>query len=256
MGSSMLEKTDGVVIKTQDYRETHKIVTLFSKKLGKISTIARGSNRPKSQLAAITQPFVFGHYLIYVSRGLSTMQQGEMIKMFRSIRHDIYKTAYVSYMMELTDKLLEQRRQQLYLYDQFIKTIQWIEDHEGEESYINIPIFMYELKLYTYAGFAPVVDQCVHCQQKQVPLHAFSLSLGGLLCESCLTHDRSAYKVSYTMGKLLYIFKHKNLEQIGNISMKEENITLLRKLLNAYYDMYGSYYIKSRNFLKQLDHLK
>ncbi len=45
----MLEKMQGIVIKTQDYGETHKIVTLFSNKLGKIAAIARGAKKPKAE---------------------------------------------------------------------------------------------------------------------------------------------------------------------------------------------------------------
>ncbi|MYL60323.1 DNA repair protein RecO, partial [Virgibacillus halodenitrificans] len=52
----MLEKVDGVILKTQDYGETHKIITIYSRKLGKISTLARGAKKTKSRMAAVTQP--------------------------------------------------------------------------------------------------------------------------------------------------------------------------------------------------------
>jgi len=247
----MLEKIKGMIIKTQDYGETHKIITIFSKKLGKFTAIARGANKPKSRMAAVTQPFIYGDFLVYVSTGLSTIQQGEIIQSFRAIREDIIKTAYVAYMMELTDKLIEQRSPAIYIYDQLEKTMQWIENNED----VEIPVMMYELKLYQYGGFAPVVNQCVSCGNQQAPF-SFSIREGGLLCARCLGVDSHALSISNNLARLLHIFLNVGLERVGNISIKQENIQLLRDLLNAYYDTYGGYYLKSRNFLNQLDLLK
>ncbi|WP_163970029.1 DNA repair protein RecO [Oceanobacillus halotolerans] len=246
----MLEKLEGIIIKTQNYGETHKIVTLFTKKLGKISGIARGAKKPKSRMAAVTQPFIYGEFLVYVQSGLSTMQQGEVIQSLRAIREDIIKTAYAAYIIELTDKLLESREPDGYLYDQLFQTLTWIADNEESE----VPMMMYELKMYQKGGFAPTVDHCVNCGKK-ASSYTFSIAEGGLLCERCQYLDPQSRDVSPVIPKLLQLFLNVGLEQVGNISVKEENRTKLRTLLDAYYDQYGGYYIKSRKFLQQLDKL-
>ncbi len=38
---------EGIILKTQDFKETHKIVTIFSKRIGKFSAIARGAKKTK-----------------------------------------------------------------------------------------------------------------------------------------------------------------------------------------------------------------
>src|SRR5690625_1999699 len=248
----MLENIKGVVIKTRDYGETHKIITIFSNKLGKLSGVARGSNRPKSRMAAVTQPFIQGNYLVYVSRGLSTIQQGEIIESFRHIRDDIIKTAYTAYIMELTDKLIEEKQPVPFIYEQFIQTMHWINSFSGAEYYLEIPVLMYELKLYAYGGFAPVVDHCVNCQNKNDKIVAFSIQNGGILCVQCSRDDPRALHIPENIAKLFRLLRHITIERLGNISVKEENIQLMRKIINSYYDAYGSYYLNSRNFLKQL----
>ncbi|WP_106497116.1 DNA repair protein RecO [Lentibacillus sp. Marseille-P4043] len=244
----MLEKVEGIVIKTQDYGETHKIVTIFSKKVGKFAAIAKGAKKPKSRMAAVTQPFILGEFFVYMNTGLSTIQQGEIVQSFRAIREDIIKTAYTAYLVELTDKLLDQHTPDVYLYDQLNRTLYWIAENERAE----IPIMMYELKLFAKGGFAPTVDCCVNCGCKEAPF-SFSISEGGLLCTRCLHLDQDAIALPNVLVKLLHVFLHAGLEQIGNISMKEKNIRLLRQLLDAYYDRYGGFYIKSKKFLNQLD---
>ncbi|TMN20991.1 DNA repair protein RecO [Lentibacillus cibarius] len=246
----MLEKMEGIVIKTQNYGESHKIVTLFSDKLGKIAAIARGAKKPKSRMAAVTQPFIIGEFFIYVNSGLSTIQQGDVIDANRQIREDILKTAYASYVAELTDKLTDSQTPDPQLYKQLNETLNWMAEKEDAA----IPIMMYELKIFIRGGFSPVLDKCVHCGNKAGPF-VFSIAEGGFLCPQCKHFDREAISLSDKLAQLLWIFAEVELERIGTISVKEENRKLLRQIIDAYYDAYGGYYLKSKRFLRQLDKL-
>lgn len=248
----MLEKVDGIVLKTQDYGETHKLVTIYTKKIGKITAIARGAKKTKSRMAAVTQPFIHAQFLMYIKQGLSTIQQGEIIHSFRSIREDITKTAYAAYLAELTDKLVDDKYANPFLYNQFYQTINWID--ENNFNHIAIPVMMYELKIYQQSGFALNTDTCIMCDHNTPP-YSFSIKEGGLLCSKCINVDPEAVKLSQRAVRLLSIFKHTALERVGNISIQKENEHLLRQLLDAYYDQYGGYFLKSKKFLKQLDQL-
>lgn len=247
----MLEKIEGMIIKTQEYSETHKIVTIFSKKTGKFSALARGAKKPKSRMAAVSQPFIYGSFLVYLNKGLSTIQQGDILNSYRSIREDIIKTAYTAYVAELTDKLLDTKEPDVYIYNQFMLTIDWI----AENTDSMIPILMYELKLYKKGGFAPVVDRCVNCQRDS-NLTVFSINEGGMLCSNCRNVDSYALNLSSRVMKLLNLFLQVDLDQVGSISVKQTNQDLLRQLLDAYYDRYGGYYLKSRRFLRQISKLE
>ncbi|MEN1970679.1 DNA repair protein RecO [Lentibacillus sp. N15] len=247
----MLEKMEGIVIKTQDYGETHKIVTIFSKKIGKFAAIARGAKKPKSRMAAVTQPFIHGEFFVYIHTGLSTIQQGEIVNSLRTIREDIVKTAYAAYIVELTDKLVDEKTSDAFIYNQLLLTMDWITTHESAD----IPIMMYEMKLFNKGGFAPTVNQCTNCGSTDTPF-SFSIIEGGLLCKNCQHIDPYAIGVTNTLARLLYLFSNVGLERIGNISVKAETINKLRQILDAYYEHYGGYYIKSKRFLKQLDKFK
>lgn len=247
----MLEKINGIIIKTRDYGETNKIVTIFSKKLGVFSALARGAKKPKSRMAAVVQPFIYAQFFVYVNKGLSTIQQGEIIDSYRVIREDIIKTAYAAYIGELSDKLIEHQVQVAYLFDQFMLTLDWIRKHED----VQIPVMMYEMKLYEHGGFLPVITQCVNCHSKSAPFH-FSVSEGGLLCRQCVRLDEFAIPLTNVLVRLLYTFAKTSLDQVGSISVKEENVAILRTLLDNYYDKYGGHYLKSKRFLSQLDKLK
>lgn len=249
--SKVLDKVKGIVIRTQDYGETNKIVTIYSANAGKFSAVARGAKKPKSRMAAVTQPFIYGEFMTYLSSGLGTIQQAELIHSFREIREDIFKTAYASYILELTDKLVDSRQANAFLFQQLYLTLEWIA--QGKD--IAVPIMMYEMKLFAVGGFAPVVDHCVNCRSKQFPF-AFSIAEGGLLCPKCRHKDPHAIGIPDPVAKLFHVFANADLKRVGQVSVKPDNLKRLRILLDAYYDQYGGYFLKTKKFLNQLDKLK
>lgn len=243
----MLQKTIGIVLRTQDYGETHKLVTIFTKDIGKITAISRGANKPRSRLSAVSQLFIEAEFLLYIPRGLATLRQGDIISTFRHIRTDLSRTAYAAYIIELTDRLIEEKRPDPYIYAELNRTLKYIND---EEDYL-IPVMMYEMKLFQKGGFAPIVDRCVNCNRNE-HLYAFSVQEGGVLCERCVPIDRYAVRLPASLFRMLGIFLHVELDRIGNIKVKEENIARLRSLFDQYYERYGGYQLKSKKFLDDL----
>ena len=90
----MIGKCEGIVIRTVDYGESAKIVTVYTKEIGKITLMARGAKKPLSKLTGITQMFHHGIYLFHAGSGMGTLQQGESIRRYRKIHEDIFLTAY------------------------------------------------------------------------------------------------------------------------------------------------------------------
>ncbi|WP_058307954.1 DNA repair protein RecO [Gracilibacillus massiliensis] len=246
----MFEKVEGFILRTQDYGETHKIVTLLTPTLGKVGAIARGAKKTKSRMAAITQPFIHGSYLIQPGSSLATIQQGEVLTSFRKIREDIFKTAYTSYLAELTDKLIDPKKYNPFIYKQLLHTVELINEDKDAE----ILSMIYEWKMYKEAGFAPVVTQCVSCGNNQ-DLKAFSITNGGMLCRNCLAKDENKVALTEKVAKLMAIFAWVEVEQIGNISVKPENKVIIQRIMDQYYEEHGGYYLKSKRFLKQMNQL-
>lgn len=246
----MLYKTVGIVLRTQDYGETHKLVTIFTKDFGKLTAISRGANRPKSRLSSVSQPFVEGEFLLYVPKGLATIRQGEIISVFRNIRTDLSRTAYSAYIVELTDKLISEKTPDPFIYNELKMTLDWI---NREEAY-DIPVMMYEMKLFQKGGFAPIVDQCVNCNSVKRPF-VFSIQEGGSLCSNCAAIDKYAIQLEPPLFRMLAMFLQIELNRVGNIKVKKSNVEKLRLLFDQYYDRYGGFTLKSKKFLNEINKL-
>ncbi|MBS4191334.1 DNA repair protein RecO [Bacillus sp. FJAT-49705] len=243
----MLEKCEGIIIRATNYGETNKIVTLYTREWGKVGVMARGAKKPNSRLAAVTQLFTYGYFLIQKGNGLGTLQQGEMISSMRSIREDIFLTAYASYIVDLTDKGTDDRKPNPFLFELVHQTLNLI--NEGYDAEILVNIF--EMKMLNSLGLYPVLNQCAICGSTDGH-YSFSIREGGLLCHRCFEKDPYHFKISSATVKLLRLFYFFDLSRLGNISVKAETKAELKRVITAYYDEYSGLNLKTKKFLNQM----
>ncbi|MBD8069185.1 DNA repair protein RecO [Bacillus sp. PS06] len=247
----MLQKCEGIVIRTNNYGESNKIITLFTREWGKVGVMARGAKKPSSRLASITQLFTYGQFLVQRTSGLGTLQQGETIKTYRSIREDIFLTAYASYVVELTDKSTDDKKPNPFLFELLSQTLHYMD--EGYD--LDILLYIYEMKMLQVLGLSPKLDGCSVCGSTEGEF-AFSIREGGFLCHRCYQHDKFVMKLSQTTIKLLRLFYYFDLNRLGKIDVKQETKDELKKVITAYYDEYSGLSIKSKRFLNQIDGLR
>ncbi|MBQ8291628.1 MAG: DNA repair protein RecO [Clostridia bacterium] len=82
-------KTEAIVLKTVDYKDNDKLLTLFSPTLGKITAGARGVKKPKAKLAFSAQPFCFAEYVLAEKGGRYTVTAAYLHESFFELRADI-----------------------------------------------------------------------------------------------------------------------------------------------------------------------
>ena len=83
------EKTEGIVLRSQDYKERHRIVTLFTPQ-GLISLIVRNISRKNTRLLSLTTPFSHGEYLYQRGRSeLLSFRDGTLLDGHLDLRHTL-----------------------------------------------------------------------------------------------------------------------------------------------------------------------
>ncbi|MGP4072509.1 DNA repair protein RecO [Piscibacillus sp. B03] len=243
----MFEKVEGIVLRTTDYGETNKIVKLYTKEYGLISAVARGAKKSKSRMAAITQPFIYGSFLIQLGKGLGTIHQGEILHSMRKIREDIMLTAYVSYMCELLSKIVNEKEPSTGIFDELYVSLERMT--EGDPP-LAITM-MFELKMYYVGGFSPVLNYCVNGHTDR-PVAAFSVTEGGVICDQCLYRVEDHFKLTPQLHNVLKIMSQTSIKRIRNLNIKKESLTVIREILDQYYERFGGMPIKSKRFLDQM----
>ena len=90
-----------------NYGETDRILTLYTREQGRLSAIAKGCRRTTSRLAAATELFMYGKYLLATGKSLEIVTQSETRESFPRLRSDVLRIAYASYIVELVNETVE-----------------------------------------------------------------------------------------------------------------------------------------------------
>lgn len=81
--------TQGIVLKSVRYEENDIILTLFTRKLGKIAVLAKGAKKNKSSLLSSSQLFSYSNYTLKKQGNKYRVSQSDIIKSFYDISYDI-----------------------------------------------------------------------------------------------------------------------------------------------------------------------
>ncbi len=244
----MLHKWEGIVLKARAYSESNKIVTLMTREAGKVACMARGAKKPTSRLAGVTQPFVHGSYLVQRTNGMGTMQQGEHFNSMRHVQTDIIATAYASYVVELTDKLIEEGNPEPYAFDVLLQALTAIDEGYDPEA---ITLFV-DWKLLPYTGVQPILHCCAGCGAVDGEF-SFSFTQGGFLCHRCFQLDPYIIRLTPTQLKLIRMFYTVPIDQVGKLDLKPQTKSFIKKIVTTIYEEQTGIRLKSRSFIEQLE---
>jgi DNA repair protein RecO (recombination protein O) len=188
----MLIKDLAICIRTIDYSETSQIVTLFTRKTGKLSAIAKGSKRPKSTFEGPIEILCFGEIVFSDSNKekLATLTEFQQ-QTFRHIADDLVSLNYCLFTAELLDKLTSEYDPHPELFDRVLSLLKNINEQQaarGDHQKSLVLLIKFELGFLREIGLLPVLDACVNCKSAvsfSWPQGYFSNSASGLICSDC-----------------------------------------------------------------------
>ncbi|MFB5662098.1 DNA repair protein RecO [Alteribacillus sp. HJP-4] len=244
----MLEKAEGIVLRTIAYGESNVIVTLFTREAGKIAVMARGAKKPKNRLSSSAQPFVYGMFLYFKGTGMATLNQGDPIDAFRVLRTDLTKTAYASYMTELLDKLTNDRERNPFLFELLLQLFKRMNEDADPEVLTRI----FETKMTKVAGIKPELDRCTNCRNLKGTF-SFSVKEAGFLCHLCSEIDPYRFEADQKTIQLLRTFFYMDIMRLGKIKLSQSIKLQLKQILDSYYDEYSGLHLKSKRFIEQME---
>ncbi len=127
-------KTDAIVLRTVDYQENDKILTLFSPSLGRITAGAKGVKKPKAKLAFACQPFCFSEYILAEKGGRYTVTGAYLHESFFSLRNDIVRFYAACAIAEVCLTVLYERESHEGLFIALIEGLKALSLSEEDEA--------------------------------------------------------------------------------------------------------------------------
>lgn len=219
MGDDFLSifKTRAVVIKTQDIKESDKLVWLFSEKLGKISTIAKGSKKSRNNLFTTTLQFCYGDYVVYKGKSLYTINESSIIDSFQDLLNDLDTLTYAAYFCELIDICMQDEESNRELFRHLVTAFYLIKNKAVD---IETLARAYEIKVLEATGYGFNLENCCMCRKKLNHCNYISLQYSGGICSEC-ERSNGIYVKQGTYNALKYLARI-SLENVYRVSLSKE----------------------------------
>jgi len=245
----MLHRVEGIVIRSMDYGESNKIITLFTRDAGKVGVMVRGAKKMNSRHSAITQLFTYGEF-VYFKTGsqMGSLNHADIISSHHRLRADLILTAYSAYMAEMVDRILIDNEPNPFIYEQLKAALDGIED--GKDAQMITHLF--EMKMLIQAGYEPNFDECSSCGiDTNHP--RLNIQLGGLLCPDCAIKNSEAIEITDSLLKLLRLLARVDLNRLGKIEVKPESKLLLKQVMRAFLDTHVNIQWRSQHVMDQME---
>ncbi len=202
--------------------ESSRVVTFFSRDLGKIKGVAKGISQPKSKLTGKIELFnlIEGDFYKKETTELGIISGASLIEDFRGLTFDPRKYGFASAWCEILDKIshAEEPHQQTFMLTfEYFKSLQL---SKSESS--GLLFWSALMRLLAIEGCAPQLNACVSCgseikfNDKSQKPH-ISVERGGLICVKCIEPDEPTAMISESALKLLHQMESMPLTEIANI---------------------------------------
>ena len=148
-------KLNGIVISENNMGDFDKMLTVLTPNYGKISCVAKGARRPKSQLLAGTQLFCFGEYLMYKGTSTYHMNSCEIIEVFYNLRIDLDKLKYAIHINKIIQDITKENQNCFKILQLYLNTLYVIsETNKNLDLILNI----FKMRSLSILGFTPRIQ--------------------------------------------------------------------------------------------------
>src|SRR5947209_1499286 len=184
------DKAQALVIRATDFSETSRIVTLWTRELGKVRALAKGGRRLRSSFECALDLLTVCDIVVLRknSASLDLLTEARVRERFEPLRHDLAALYGGYYVGELLGAWSEDYDPHPPLFDAALQTLRDL----GKPELLKGPcVAHFELVLMRELGYGPALDACAGCSRELDGQRlAFSAAGGGVLCPGCQLKQR------------------------------------------------------------------
>lgn len=180
--------TDGIVTRYVNYRESDRIISIFTPDRGRLDAKARGCRKPTSALLAGCQPFVYGQFELYVSHDKFTVNQCAVKETFFPLREDYRRFAAASAMLQLAHDAVQENEANPPLFSLLYHALSYL--CYGSVAPMDLTC-CFLIRFLNIVGYRPTITACAHCARdiRSDAVLRFSPRTGGVVCAACAPSD-------------------------------------------------------------------
>ena len=240
-------KVEGVILNTTNFGNSNRVVTIYTKELGKLDVNAYSCRRSRNPLSGAIQ--MFNHICAEISQGahVDTIRDADVINFFPNLTADIDRLSYASIFFEVVNKMTLPKICEVDVYNLLIQSLPLLDKKNPQvAALISITKFM-EL-----TGFQLNFESCVRCGKKILGASSLCLDEGGAVCESCTHGAIKGYSYPEKLRATFKNFLSYDLQTTTETEFSLRQIQAAEKILFQYVQNILGQELRSINFLRQL----
>jgi DNA repair protein RecO (recombination protein O) len=235
--------TEAIVAGLMDYRETDRIVHLYTDEHGRMSGVARGAKKSVKRFGGAFELFARLSLNFIPAEGLATIISAEPLTIYPGIRRDFSRIAHASYAVELVAALTPEKFPNKRVFRLLTAYLEQLDSLPVDPSDRHF----FEINLLNILGYRPPIENCSGCG---APLAAGGAVWrpGGAVGISCSACSRGGEMIQ---GSTLSLMTDSlKTGRFGQISFNPGEIAAVERLLEAFISANISRPLKSLAFLR------
>jgi len=184
-----LLKTVAVTLKSRKWGDADRIVTFYTKDLGKIRGVARGARRLKSRMGAALEPLAICDLNLFEKSGdsLYRVSQVDLIEPFVCFRSNLTLMVAAARMTNVVAAVTPDGDPDPQLFETLERGLYAMQSSDDPA----LTALLFQIRLLGQIGFRPQTDHCAACGTTRVILDPqFSPASGGVVCAPCAMRQR------------------------------------------------------------------
>ena len=178
-----LYRDEGIVLRTQKLGEADRIVTVLTRRTGRIRAAAKGVRKTRSRFGARLEPFTHVDLQLYERRSLDLITQAETLRPYgEALVSDYPRYTAGTAMLETAEKLTSEEGEPALR--QFLLLVGGLRTLAERVHDPRLVLDAYLLRSLSVAGWAPALDECCRCGNRG-GLRGFAIAAGGAVCANC-----------------------------------------------------------------------
>lgn len=176
-----LYRDEGVVLRVQKLGEADRIITLLTRRHGRVRAVAKGVRRTRSKFGSTVEPFSHVDLQLYAGRNLDIVTQAESLHAYGGgLVGDYGRYTAGTAVLETAERLTaEEREPSLRLFLLVIGALRALTERDP-----SLVLDAFLLRAMSVSGYAPALLDCARCGATG-PHRAFSVPAGGVVCVAC-----------------------------------------------------------------------
>jgi DNA repair protein RecO (recombination protein O) len=179
------EHDDALVLRSVDYGEADRIVTLLTRRHGKLAALARSARKSKRRFAGALEGFAVLDVELAIGSGdLSHLHSARVTRAFPRLLGDLERLTAAGAVLRLCRELLPERSPDDEVFAALLSMLEALDRVDVPPAALQVA---FEIRLLALTGFAPLLAACGRCGKRPSTGRAaeFDAESGSIICQSC-----------------------------------------------------------------------